>query len=388
MKLRQFLTTEEIDALRDILWRSRLFSSDEEAARRDWLVSAGVEHPQMYMKLSADSVAFMDALMARFGDIELKLARPSGVERRLGVIIVIEYIVTFDAPFTPTIVEEDIELLQQIILKYEEWRASPPAATRQDQIRSALSSRRAAGAASPAPRRTFRVDLDTIISFDLKAQINAFSEKLQLAGAFPYALCGPHHILENYVVERIKRTLDNEVDQRSLLKYVRVWLYQHTYSGAQNGFDLIFGEVKRNYKDFALLADFFERERMDVLLVVWNFDVPPPEAKEIAASFWREAYAQLAPVIKGQSSRFIFLWVNVNSLPLGLPDFHAIPPLTSFETEDIEIYFRDRLLLARVDPAEIECILAQLTRHKGHLEGTYQEMKSLVESFSREAEPT
>lgn len=159
-------------------------------------------------------------------------------------------------------------------------------------------------------------------------------------------------------------------------------LYAKNSNETSTGYQIIEQQIKDSYYCDRLTDLFDEQQRVDVLLVVWNYDFPNPEVSQIAESFWSEAKPQLISIVSGYSRRFIVLWINIVGEPLSLPVFHALPALKDFEVEEIVPYFRDRLLKHNVEPDDLEYFLTQLKHHQGGLLGTYLEMNRLVESFT------
>jgi hypothetical protein len=102
--------------------------------------------------------------------------------------------------------------------------------------------------------------------------------------------------------------------------------------------------------------------------------------KQIATCFWKEVHPELLTSIQGQTRRFIAFWVNPGRQPLD--EFYVVPPLESFEVDDIVEYFREQLRLAQVEVSLIERLLGQLRRHGGRLPGTYQEMQRIIETLA------
>jgi hypothetical protein len=373
MKIQDFLDKKEIEQLIVTLRESSLFNALDSGSRRQWLVAAGIDIP---VDTNGDDTKFFSNLYGSLVAQDLSL----GGAKRLGIVILLEHMVVYDVAITKRLDPENAEFLRGVIKKYETCHANTPQIHRQVEARAALAAARSRRSSVPTPNRTYRFDTDLILNSDLKKQIGEFTNILQIDGIFPFTLGGRFEVLDKYIVKRIEQTLRNKDDRP--IKRVDVNLYAKNSSETFTGHQIIEQQIK-DYYHCDRLADLFdERQRIDVLLVVWNYDVPPPEVQLIAESFWSVSQPQLIATVTGQSRRFIVLWINIDSEPLSLPVFYALPPLECFEVEEIVGYFRDRLLKFNVEADDVEYFLTQLKRHQGQLLGTFQEMNRLVEIFT------
>jgi len=374
MKIHDFLDSKEIARLQSIILNeTSLFRGEDSEFREDWLNTAGINFPGL--STSGDKTKFLTHLFGLLANQNLS----RGGEPRLGIIVLLEHMVSYETVITKRLSHESAEFLSYAIGKYETCCSNASRTSRQVAALAALTAQRKR-LNSAIPNRIYRFDTDLILNSDLKKQINEFTNILQLDGIFPFTLGGRFEVLDKYIVKRIEQTIKNTDDRP--IKRADVNLYAKNCSETLNGYQIIEQQIKEYYHCDRLTDLFDEVQRIDVLLIVWNYDVPHPEVKQIAESFWGVAQPRLSSMVLGQSRRFIVLWINIDSEPLSLPMFYALPPLECFEVEEIVSYFRDRLLKYNVENNHVEYFLAQLRRHQGQLLGTFQEMYRLVESFT------
>lgn len=385
MNVNEFLGPEEVIRVKGLLMRSSLLMCESAGDRRAWLNDI----PSNFSTLdfSGSALQFLTRLWSFLGEREL--AAPGGA-RKLGVIVLLEYLIKYEAGVTQFSVlnKDEVDELSLVVEKYEEWLAQQPPRPREAEIAAALKARRqrtAAPAPEPEPAAAAPLDADAVFRFDLRKQVGCVYDKLRPAGAFPFTTGGRQDLLERYVVERIQRDVIIRPEQKRTFSLVKVHLLANLLGQELSG-TVLEQEIREGNEDVERLTDFFRVPHTDVLLIVWNHDVPLPEARQIAESFWASARAQLEPGLKNNSSRLIFLWANLDGLPLDSAEFHAIPPLECFELTEIEDYFRDYLGQVGLPPAKIDKIIRRLSRHKGQLPGTYLEMKWLVEDYMKEAD--
>lgn len=199
MKIQDFLKPTEIEPFMVALRESSLFDGLDSRSRKTWLTAAGID---IVVDTVGDDGLFFGNLYGLLGARDL-LFRGA---QRLGIVILLDYIVVYDVVITKRLAPENAEFLREVIKKYEQCCASPPPTSNQVAGLAALAAARSRRSSALAPSRTYRFDTDLILNSDLKKQISEFNTILQIEGVFPFTLDAPFEVLPNYFVKRLEQT--------------------------------------------------------------------------------------------------------------------------------------------------------------------------------------
>lgn len=258
-----------------------------------------------------------------------------------------------------------------------EWVTSPAATAARDQTRSALREARTRRTPSTQREEPRSIDWNVVISFDLLDQDFFFQKRLmQKTGAIAFALGGQRSMLKDYVIERVKQVIAK--DGRTILRK-DAYLVARGLPTLPNGQSPI-ASVIADACDCARIADLFDQPQLDILLVIWNYDIPLAEMKRMAIAFWNDLAVQVAANLEGHQRRLIALWVNSNQDPLDT--FHVVPAIAPFDVKEVTEHIQNQLELAGVDAKRIEYYVATLHGLGGVLPDSFDLMIQIVEEVS------
>lgn len=239
-------------------------------------------------------------------------------------------------------------------------------------ITDLLAQARASAVEQPTPAAPSRkIDRNLIVNFDLETLVSELYRGLAYEGVFAFAVGGPYLILENYVVARIREELRRKMQRP--YRALDVQLYQGDIAA---GLRAIEHKLAQRYRCERLCDLFGDRALEDIMLVVWNYDVPPNDMRQVAQAFWNAATAQVLPRLQNHSRCFVVVWANVGFAPLE--DFMVLPTPQSFDPNQLKAWFRGRLQQLALEQSVIDHYLVRLENQQGHLIGTFQEMTHIL----------
>jgi len=289
-----------------------------------------------------------------------------GTSQLLGLVAFLKYL----SPIDPYLSDDDRDFIEHVVAKWERSRDSD-VQKRRSQISYMLAqARQAQPQPVPASQRV-KIDRGIIVYFNLEALISEFHQRLGYEGAFAFAVGGPSTLLEHYVIERILLELRNKTQRP--YKRIDLRLYRDDISaGARAIEDKLV--VSQNCGQ---LCDLFaDDSSVDILLIVWNYDVPKREMSLVAASFWDRASAQILPLLQDKGCCFVAIWANVGGDPLD--KFIVLPVPSRFDVPSLKQWFRGRLKQLGLEDDVINHYINRLESQHGHLIGTYHEMDQIV----------
>lgn len=110
----------------------------------------------------------------------------------------------------------------------------------------------------------------------------------------------------------------------------------------------------------------------DILLVVYNYYIPPQLMRETAQNFLKDFEGQIQEFVTRQQTCFVLLWINVGAAPLD--GFQVLPVPQKFNMEDLSAYLKGYFERWGINTDRKEKYLKSLEIHKGDFVITFQKM--------------
>ncbi|MBN1875108.1 MAG: hypothetical protein JXA33_12820 [Anaerolineae bacterium] len=250
----------------------------------------------------------------------------------------------------------------------------PPPSEHHTHISSLLAQARQATSPPPnTPQRARRIDRsEVIVPFDLEDLESTFKRTVKYEDAFAFTVgVQDETLLQEYIVPRIARELRAKLHRPH--RQLEVQLYQGDVAA---GARMVERKLATRYACGRLCDLFAENAIQDIVLVVWNYDVPLPYMEQFATTFWNEACTQVTPYLRDHGRCFVVIWANIGSDPLS--GFTVLPTPQVFDLKDLTAHFRSQLMQCELDTPCIDAYLARLQSHHGHVRGTFREMLNII----------
>jgi hypothetical protein len=374
-----YLDEETLNDLIPRLARLPLFEDEEPRSRRGYLELLGLKH-------LADEVGTSGPPRQYFNKLYPNLVRErtSTGDRQPALIALLQKVIN-DGEYKE---DDDRERFEDTIARYRRWqvqlghdgapdRALPLGSAHTRQSADELAARRRASSAARPRKRRYKIDADAVlIEFDLREQLAFLTTHLPDEGLFVISTAGERMMVQSYVLKRIFQYL--KLEHKREIEEHEVVLFNNDLVGVEVT-EVVYCLIQR-YLASPRLADLLGSPPVDIFLTIWNQDVPLSVLEQVALGFLGRARREIEKEIQKTSRIFIILWANVVEPPLkavpGLPRYDAVT------TENVLIWFRRCLSLAKVAPEDIELSLTKLKdrleRNRGAPPGIYQAMRSVI----------
>ncbi len=359
----EFITYPEFWKLQKLLINNRSLQTYDGDDYSTLLTSCGLEKCCSLISLNKGIIKFIPNLCNRLIEIYITV---EGSER-LGLIVFLEYIKEINLNFSP----EDKELIHYIINKWEKWQSVKQQKPQKKQIADLLAQGRQESPINSVVQSPIKVDRTMIVNYDLEQQMSKFRIQVKYQGAFVFTVGGNATILEEYIIERIKQELKGKTDRQTEPHTIK--LYQQSILTSK--------DIEHNFlkqKKLERFTDLFNEQNTDILLTIWNYDIPPKTIKPLAKSFWEEISNPILPLLKKQNRCFIIVWANVDKSPLNGCNFTVLPTPDKFDMCELLPWFHNQLKIKGVGEDSMENYLDRLKNQCGHLLGTYQEINQII----------
>jgi hypothetical protein len=361
------LQPQELKKVREILIGSSLL--DTSASRKDFLTNCNLIDYCSSVQCDLEPQKFFQSLYAK-----LNVTPVNNDENRSGFIVFLEFFIELE----PNLNDEKRNFLNQCIAKLE---SSTSIFSQKSQIQQQLSQNRQ-GSSSTSQNQTrktrIKIDHNEIIKFDLtKLKSTLIGKISQYQGAFAFSVGSEELLFREYILKRIECELKD-----------------HTNHSIEK-IELTLGKVINNYTDIEnilyekyqcqCLTNLFNHEKMtDIMLIVWNHQIPPKNMQELAQAFWNSVSQKVKPFVEKKKCCFLLIWVNVDRKNMRrkfVQEFTVLPTPKKFEFSELEPWFGNLLRTQQVSEENIERYLRRLKRHDGHLVVTFQEMSSIIKDL-------
>ncbi len=366
----QFLTYQEIIQVQKILINNTVLRTSDADFLSALLTNCGLEKYCSLIPLGKPSLRFVPILYRELSAIHI----PVDESQRLGLIVFLEYIIQIDINFS----SEEKSFINHVIKKWEQQQTSSTQKSQRNQIANLLAQGRKESPTVAPVQQPIKVDRGVIINYDLEAQMAKFRQQVGYEGAFVFAVGGHDTILEQYIIERLRRELRQKTGRQN--ERLEIRLYRKSILTSTD----IEREFLNKYK-FEYFTDLFNAQcNTDIVLIIWNYDIPDKFMKSLAEAFWADITFSVSPCLKNQSRCFVIVWANVGKRPLtGLTGFTALPSPKKFELCDLLPWFRSQLRMEGIEENLIESYLERLEKQcgDGDLIGTYQEINQIVQEL-------
>ncbi len=221
--------------------------------------------------------------------------------------------------------------------------------------------------------KRIKIDKDVIVSYDLDSQMAKFRERLGYEGAFSFAISGNMTILEQYIIERMMRELRSKTGRPCIRFSVRVYP-----DDLLPGISAIERKLVASQICDSLPRWFDDNPDVDIVLIVWNYEIPPVAMKLVASSFWEAIKSQVMPCLRNQSRCFVVIWANIGNRKYIIEQSTIISAPAKFAVSELEQWFRGQLRQLGIEENVIQQYLLRLKNQHGHLIGTFQEMQGII----------
>lgn len=361
----RFLTYSESSRLQKLLINNTLLQTVDVDFRSALLKTCGLEKYCSLIPLDKPSLQFVIILCQKLSEVHVIVER----SEKLGLVIFLEYLSQID----PNLSTEDQDFIQHVITKWEQRQTASNQKSQQNHIADMLALGRKESRSSAYVQQPIKVDRGVIINYDLEAQMAKFRRQVGYEGVSVFALGGHDIILEQYIIERIRRELRQKTGRQNERWEIR--LYRKSIFTSTD----IEREFLNKYQ-LECFTDLFNVQwSTDILMIIWNYDIPDKIMKTLAKSFWLDVISSVLPCLENQSRCFIIVWANVGKRPItGLSGLTAIPTPNQFELSDLLPWFRGQLRMEGIGEDQIEYYLNRLKSQCGNLIGTYQEMNQII----------
>ncbi len=344
------LEPEEHKQLLGIL--QSVFKSIDATSRQDFLINRGVDERCLQsIKFDGSNKEFTEHFCAQ-------------LLRDKSLAVFLEWLIVID-----NLPQQEREFIEKIVIP----KLQGP---KHHEISSLLVAGRSEPKDPLAPQQV-KMDKWVMVEFDLKPLVSKFIENLGYAGPFAFSLGGDVHILQDYIIERLlsefKHSMGRKYEQP--IHIWPVWLYLEDI--LPRGTPIIERKImdEKGHQD---LRDLFDTCSGDIIIIIWNYDVPELEMRKIISSFWESAC-----VLLGEQSRcFVVIWANVGAKPDPLDKFIDLTVPDRFETSELRKWFQRQFREHRFDEQEITQNLKRLERHYGKLIPTYHEIEQIIKGLN------
>lgn len=368
----QFITTPERVQLQRILSNNTLLKTSDIDLRSALLTSCDLGTCCSKISLDKPVLVFVIILVKELSEVYITV---DGLQR-LGLIVFLEYLLQIDTNLS----SEDQFFINYVITKWEQQpkislqkqQQISPQKQQRNQIANLLAQGRKESPTLAPVQQPIKIDKGIIIDYDLDAQMTKFRQQVGYEGAFVFAIGGHDTILEQYIIERLLRELRQKTKRQN--ERLEIRLYLKSISTSKD----IARELLTKY-NFESFTDLFNAQcNTDVVLIIWNYNIPDKSMKSLAETFWVDISSSVLPCLKNQSRCFIIVWANIGKRPLT--GFTALASPKKFEVCDLLPWFRTQLREEGIDEKLIENYLNRLEKQcgNGDLIGTYQEINQIV----------
>lgn len=293
---------------------------------------------------------------------------------RLELVIFLEYISQIDFNLS----DDDKKFINYVITKWEQQQKASIQKPQRNQISNLLTQGREESATSTSGQQAIKVDRGLIINYNLDKLMAAFRQEVGYEGAFVFAVAGEFAILEQYIIERIRRELKQKTGREN--ERLEIRLYRNSIATS--------ADIERKFLEkhqIECFTDLFKTQynpnkaqyNSDLVLIIWNYDIPPNLIKSLAQDFWTDIHCSVDPYLIGKSRCFVILWANLQG-KRPLTGFPVLPTPKQFDPDDLLPWFRGQLQIVGIEEKGIEHYLNRLESQCGNLIGTYQEMNQIV----------
>lgn len=355
--------------LKDVLARCSHLSTTD--ACRDFLVICGLQEYSGSLRFETTD-NFILSIFARLSQVSITNDNLD----KSGLVVFLEHIIYLDE----LLPEDDKDFLKKVIEKLiEEWktRKSSSYSKRKTDYQSMLDNGRQESLLSIPVKQPIKIDQSVIIKYDLEAQMAKFRQVLY-EGAFVFTVGGDFTLLEKYMIERIQQELSLKNSRHN--ERLELRLYRKVIL---NSTDIELEFIKQygleNFTDL-----FNTQQNPDLVLVIWNYDIPEKFMKSLAQSFWQNIKPAVLQFLVNQSRCFVIIWANVNKRPLqGLDECTPLLTPREFKSSELLPWFRSHLKDVKIEEKQIEKYLHRLEKQGGNLIGTYQEMNYIIQELQQ-----
>jgi hypothetical protein len=308
--------------------------------------------------------------------IEIFLAEVSntysyyGVYKKLNLVIFLEY-------FQYKLNLDDREFIKKIIAKCDAQSPTSEYQSRRDNYNNLLAQARQEQLQSLPTSQRAKIDKEVIVGYDLDELVDEFRRRLNYEGAFAFSIYGHFTILENYIIKRILQELQNKT-QRPYIPAINLQLYQCD-SDRLHPIEYL---LQRSNKCQQISDLFCDASCCDVVLVIWNYDIPKIKMESIATEFWRKTQREVIPYIQDNSRCLIVIFANVDfDYSIDGDELTTLTTPNKFETTRLLQWFRGRLRQLELEDGVIMQCLSKLESQHGHLVGTYQKIQEIIDDI-------
>ncbi|MBA3533488.1 MAG: hypothetical protein H0T73_16340 [Ardenticatenales bacterium] len=317
--------------------------------------------------INPDDSGFVELLLA-----QLLTHRLATMGNQCALVVFLEHLET-----EPEINEEDQEVIQHILTVCQAQLAPPPATRRTSILDMLAEARREPVSAAVVDAQRMPVDRTLIVDYDLDKLMGQFRQRLGYQGVFSFTMTGEQHFLENYILERIVKELRSKT-RRPVRPPLHIPLHWTDVGGASLDIE---EELCHQCQGSDLKTLIRESGSSDLILVIWNYDIPADKITTIARPFWKKVQQEIAPTLTSRC--LVLVWVNVggDKIPMELDESTALQVPQHFDVQDLIPYIRGCLLQHQMEEAIITRCVTRLQRRGGHLIATYREMVQIVKEL-------
>lgn len=357
----KFLTYKESNQLQKLLISNAVLQTVDEDFRRALFTNCGLGKYCSLIPLDKPPFQFVIILCQKLSEVYITVDS----SQRLGLVVLLEYISQIDLNLS----NDDKNFINYVITKWEQQQKASTQKPQGSQISSLLTQGREESTTSV--QQSIKIDRGLIINYNLDKMIGDFRQQVGYEGAFVFAVAGEFVILEQYIIERIRRELKQKTGRKN--ERLEISLYRDSIATS--------ADIKSKFLEkhqLECFTDLFKIQyNSDLVLIIWNHDIPPKIIKSLSQDFWTDTHSSVDPYLTGKSRCFVILWANLQG-KRTLTGFPALPTPKRFDPDDLLPWFRGQLQILGIEEKGIENYLKRLESQYGNLIGTYQEMNQIV----------
>ena len=301
-----------------------------------------------------------------------------GDRKRLDFVLFLEY---FQVKLPP---ESDERLfVKDIIIKLEK-KPILESYSRSKNLKILLNQTRQEQSEQvtiPSSKISKKIDNSIIVDHDLEDLENILRRKLGYRGLFTFSISSDDSIiLKEYIIERILREFSNKIKPRYYRHPINIRLYNNSVSTQQ----VIEGKLKQ-LNICNQLADLVrDKNKLDTIIILWNFDVEKNQMETIVNEFLSKIRAECLSLLQKNRQCLVIILANV-SCQFNIDSFISLKTPDKFilaEPNGLIEWFTNKLHQLNLENDRIYQYINRIEGQHGHLIGTYQEIKDIIDELN------
>jgi hypothetical protein len=361
------LTDKEKDLFFNII---KKYCKDTHHERRNFLVGAGLSEFCDTLHLGSSKDEFAKELFAR---LQEGTVIDNGEEKYFAILF-LEHLLRTQQDLD----DKEKKFLPICIAKFNQSTLQKSALNKRQIYAMVDETRRAF--ADQSVTGNYRIDRSVYLNYDLNEIKFELLNKPPRKGVFAFALGGynnAYNFWKDYVIESILSELREKVkircDKPIDLKV-----------STPLDLDDLEKQLLKNLNCQQLSDLLGKLKNSDVILLIWNLDIPFTDTNRIATSFWNRISEQVAHVFKDERRSFIIFWINLYEGQWKLDNYCCLPILEKFNLDDLKDYFERSFEDIGMAQEDVKKCVRRLEKKEGHIVKTFWEWQNILNELQGE----